>query len=444
MQYYGTHLSENISRREPEGYLLCLNVPVARTGIQEYLPEELGLPPAPGTVSVYRAPDEVFDPATIASFEGMPVTDDHPPEGVDIENVRRFQRGHAHNVRRGAGAESDLLLADLIITDPGLAEAILGGKREISCGYTYDLICLDGMYFQRRIRGNHIAVVDAGRAGPRVSIRDRRPPCPAAENGGARASVPDKSLKGKNERRKTMNKSMTRLLARMARDGDTETVAEILEEMIGPEADAPVPETPEIPENAEKAEKAENAENAEKPAAPAGEEKPETAADEGDLAAVVERLDRVISLLSALLAPPAGDESPAEEAAEALEEFLEAAGAETAAPGEEEIAGMVESLLESAPSETLEENRQEDEDETDPETARDALRAAVKAFRPALVRMSPAQRRRVSAEIAANLRQDRKAGDRRTYAALSRGTPAPAKLSDLGKKIMAKRNANFR
>ncbi len=43
MVYYGTRLSENISRRDPEGYLLCLNVPVARTGIQEYLPEELGL-----------------------------------------------------------------------------------------------------------------------------------------------------------------------------------------------------------------------------------------------------------------------------------------------------------------------------------------------------------------------------------------------------------------
>ena len=39
-----TRLPENISRREPEGYLLCLNVPVARTGTQEYLPEELGLP----------------------------------------------------------------------------------------------------------------------------------------------------------------------------------------------------------------------------------------------------------------------------------------------------------------------------------------------------------------------------------------------------------------
>ena len=43
MHYYGTRLSDNISRRDPEGYLLCLNVPVARTGVQEYLPDELGL-----------------------------------------------------------------------------------------------------------------------------------------------------------------------------------------------------------------------------------------------------------------------------------------------------------------------------------------------------------------------------------------------------------------
>ena len=28
MHYYGTRLSDNLSFREPEGYLLCLNVPV--------------------------------------------------------------------------------------------------------------------------------------------------------------------------------------------------------------------------------------------------------------------------------------------------------------------------------------------------------------------------------------------------------------------------------
>ena len=138
MHYYGTRLSENISKREPEGYLLCLNVPVARTGTQEYLPHELGLPPGPGLVPVLRPEGEVFAPATVASFEGMPVTDGHPPEGVDATNIRFLQKGHAHNVRRGSGPESDLLLADLIITDPALIAAILEeGRREISCGYTY-------------------------------------------------------------------------------------------------------------------------------------------------------------------------------------------------------------------------------------------------------------------------------------------------------------------
>ncbi len=69
LQYYGTKLSENISRRDPEGYLLCLNVPVARTGYQEYWPEELGLAPAkPGLVSVLQPESEVGSPEALASF----------------------------------------------------------------------------------------------------------------------------------------------------------------------------------------------------------------------------------------------------------------------------------------------------------------------------------------------------------------------------------------
>ena len=252
MHYYGTRLSENISRREPEGYLLCLNVPVARTGTQDYLPEELGLPPRtasggnlvggnltrnkqapqcgaapiesaelspgpPGLVSVLRPEAEVFSPETIASFEGMPVTNDHPPDGVDIGNIRALQKGHAHNVRRGSGEESDLLLADLIITDPVLIDLIMDGKREISCGYTYELCEENGTYIQRKIRGNHVAVVDAGRAGPRVSIKDHK------------ATISER-------RTRSMKKSLSKILARMAKDGDIETVAEIIEEMIEPEA----------------------------------------------------------------------------------------------------------------------------------------------------------------------------------------------------------------
>ena len=268
MQYYGTRLSENISRREPEGYLLCLNVPVARTGIQEYLPAELGLT-GNGLVPVSRPEEEVFSPETVASFEGMPVTNDHPPDGVDVFNIRALQKGHAHNVRRGSGEESDLLLADLIITDPGLITAILEeGKREISCGYTYELCEENGQYIQRKIRGNHVAVVDAGRAGARVSIRDH------------------KAIEKKGDTH--MKKSLSKVLARMAKDGDTETVAEIIEEMIAEnpgETGAEEPVTVEVPENRE------------------------ITIDEETLSGLLQRLDQLISLLTAGLAPaePAAD-----------------------------------------------------------------------------------------------------------------------------------------
>ena len=229
MNYYGTRLSENISRREPEGYLLCLNVPVARTGTQEYLKDELGLPGGGEPVSVYRPEEEVFSPETMASFEGMPVTNDHPPEGVDVSNIRALQKGHTHNVRRGTGGEADLLLADLIITDPKLIGLILDGKREISCGYTYELCEEDGRYIQRKIRGNHVAVVDAGRAGSRVCIKDEQPSGfqPGMLRSHRKANVSERRIPN-------MKKSLSKVLARMAKDGDIETVAEIIEEMIDP------------------------------------------------------------------------------------------------------------------------------------------------------------------------------------------------------------------
>ena len=103
MTYFGTRLSENISRREPEGYLICLNVPVARTGPQDYLPSELDLPePDHRMIPVYRPESEVFSPACVASFEGVPVTDGHPsaPEGVTAQNAWLHQKGHAQHVRR--------------------------------------------------------------------------------------------------------------------------------------------------------------------------------------------------------------------------------------------------------------------------------------------------------------------------------------------------------
>ena len=461
MQYYGTRLSENISRREPEGYLLCLNVPVARTGVQEYLPEELGLPlssfflpsgsgaeggiegdrKALHTVPVLRPEAEVFSPETVASFEGMPVTDGHPPDGVTVDNIRALQKGHAHNVRRGSGDESDLLLADLIITDEGLIEAILGGKREISCGYTYELCEENGRYIQRRIRGNHVAVVDAGRAGHRVCIRDEQPSIDARHSrsgDGERRSDHKATIP---ERRKTiMNKSLLKKLTRMAKDGDTEAIevlAEMAEQLVGPGNAETVVAVAAEPESETPA-----------PAAgqPAGnpapeESEPESARDDDALAAIVERLDRLIALLS-----PAGtDEEPEENPGALTAAQIEQVVAEVVENGVENgedpgtIAETVAEVVAPEASAVIGPDGEGDCDR--PLTAGDALRAALKSIRPALKRMSPAERVKVCADISAGLR---KTGDSRVYAGMLSASRPQADPAELGERIMKARNINRR
>lgn len=171
--YYGDKLSPNIAKT-PEGFLVCRNVPIARTGYQQYLESELFEDGSPSeVVNVYRSPNEVFSLATLASFEGKPVTDNHPDVDVTPENYKLFSKGHVQHVRIGKGDDSDKILADLYITDKDLIEAIQNGKREVSAGYyAEDKEDNTGRICQTKIRGNHVAVVDEGRAGKSVCIRD--------------------------------------------------------------------------------------------------------------------------------------------------------------------------------------------------------------------------------------------------------------------------------
>lgn len=168
--YYGSRISPN-QIETAEGYLICRSVPIARTGDQQYTAREVMQDGDPGqTVIVHRRPEDVFAEETIASFEGKPVTDDHPPENVQAENFASYARGHVQNVRQAG----DNLVGDVYITDAKLASDVKHRiKREISCGYQCDLVP-DGAggYYQTNIRGNHVAVVLRGRAGHDVAIHD--------------------------------------------------------------------------------------------------------------------------------------------------------------------------------------------------------------------------------------------------------------------------------
>jgi hypothetical protein len=168
---------ETLSARQrmtPEGFLLCEAVPIARTGTLIYDESEIPVEGGPGgLVTIERNADEVFRAETMASFEGKPVTLSHPDDFVNPSNWRQLSVGIVQNVRRGTDIESDLMLADLLITDAAAIAEVRGGLRQVSCGYDADYEQLaPGRGRQTNIVGNHVALVERGRCGPRCAIGD--------------------------------------------------------------------------------------------------------------------------------------------------------------------------------------------------------------------------------------------------------------------------------
>lgn len=166
--FYGTRLSENMAKT-PEGYLICYDVNIARIGSQDYLGSELGTDD--DVISVNRTADEVFKPSTVASFEGKPFTNEHPYKLLDVNDTAIYEKGHVQNVR--VSDDKTYLVADIMVKDVQTIRDIENGKRELSAGYECDCIKDEnGNWYQCNIIGNHVALVDKGRAGAKVRIND--------------------------------------------------------------------------------------------------------------------------------------------------------------------------------------------------------------------------------------------------------------------------------
>ena len=178
MLYYTTEQLGSKQRLTPEGFLLCEEVPIARLGVLYYAAGETPIEPAAdGIARVSRDEAALFSQQTIASFSGKAVTNEHPDEKIDPDNWREYATGSVSNVRRGEGINADCLLADLLITDAAAIADVRGGKREVSCGYEADYEDTGpGTGRQTNIIGNHVALVEKGRCGPRCSIGDQAMP----------------------------------------------------------------------------------------------------------------------------------------------------------------------------------------------------------------------------------------------------------------------------
>lgn len=306
--YYGSRISPN-KVETAEGFLICRNVPIARVGEQKYYAHELQLDGDPNReVLVHRYEDDVFDQATVASFEGKPVTDSHPDGFVDSDNYSKLQKGHVQNVRR----DGDYIMADLYINDSDLIEQIQSGKKkEVSCGY-YCVYEPDGSdYKQTKIRGNHVAVVQKGRAGHEVAIQD------------AAAATAEKG--------QTLMSKFKEVLAAFgmaAKDAEPEEIkalAELTSMAMDAQEDEPAEEKAPESDPAEEEEKAEDAE---------GE----------DLGA---KIDKLTEMIASLLKGKAED-AEAEEAEEEEEEESEVIEDEDEEEETEDECGEEEKLTDDA------------------------------------------------------------------------------------------------
>jgi len=208
------------ARVNDRGYLEA-NARTARTGVQTYLGSEMGRPEL-DRVNVYRDEAEVFSKTSLESFSKIPITLDHPASGVNAENWSRLAKGTTGDeVLR----DGEYLKIGLKITDADAVKAVKDGKRELSVGYSTNIVWEDGVApdgtpYQARqtaIVADHIAIVSRGRAGSECRIGDGDP-----HNWGASPVVEDH--KGKES-------VMTDKTTQIVRDGLPVNV---------PEAQAPV------------------------------------------------------------------------------------------------------------------------------------------------------------------------------------------------------------
>lgn len=433
--YFGSRISDHILKT-PEGFLICKDVPIARTGTQQYRGCEFGGPVADGIYNVQRPEAEVFDRAAVASFEGKPVCDEHPEEDVTPDNYGRYMKGVCRDVRRGDGDLSNCLVADLVIYDADLINKIEAGKREISCGYD----CLwnptsDSSYDQLEIRGNHVAVVDRGRAGHKVAIRDTADD----EKGGKKMS---KSLIGRILRALARDESTTpedmEAAAKLTGSSDAEPRPQ--------PAPAPAQAAPSTPAPAVPAAPATPATPA--PAAvPQPENKP-AAMDEATEARF-KKIEDALEAISSKLnpAPPAAE--PKKDALDALEEELQnkAPAAEPAPAGDED--DVIEPPEDINAQDAAPEEDVEGECGPNAKEVRDAAMVLIKNLKPAVAAIpNEAQRKRAADSlvilIKGSMQQDAQYGELMQMRRRSAVQDSKPDDYNLGREIAKKYNPHYK
>lgn len=161
--------------------------PISKAGIFPYAGRQLGLtgPDADRIFQVLRPPEELGDPACVESFKLIPWIDEHVMLGPNAQEIidsamAAEKKGVQGVIGEDVFFQDGTLFANIKAFSSTLAALIQAGKRELSAGYRciYDMTAgvWNGQSYdavQRKIRGNHLALVKEGRMGSDVAVMDR-------------------------------------------------------------------------------------------------------------------------------------------------------------------------------------------------------------------------------------------------------------------------------
>lgn len=174
--------AESSRRYDSNGFLHVDLTPITKEQVVHYLGieipgwEEHGLDPQKEYWG-YRPAEEIEKSAS--TFNGLPVMLNHHVVTPDSP-VKDYQVGHTGT---DAAWSSPYLENSLIVTDRMGIDGIENGTyQQISAAYRYDPDFTPGVFdgkpydfVIRNMRGNHVALVKKGRAGPDVVVADAEP-----------------------------------------------------------------------------------------------------------------------------------------------------------------------------------------------------------------------------------------------------------------------------
>lgn len=172
-------LDKSVRTIDEDGHLHVSTANISKAVVNPYrgaeIPDYQRLGLAPDKVyQLLRHPDELAKGAR--TFAGKPLLSVHRPTTAS-DHAKQITVG---SIGSKVQFDGKYLTAPLTVWDAAAIDGIESDdQRELSCGYRYDADMTPGIYkgvrydgVMRNIRGNHVALVESGRAGSDVIVGD--------------------------------------------------------------------------------------------------------------------------------------------------------------------------------------------------------------------------------------------------------------------------------